>query len=211
MNCALCSHPSQPLYVDTRTGQRYFHCQTCDLRFLHPSDRLTLAEERAHYGRHENDVYDTRYQNSVRPLFDAIRQRVETECSGLDYGAGPGPVVAHMLRNAGYSVEVYDPAFWPDATVLDRQYDFSFACEVVEHFHRPKEEFERLHARLHPQGILAIKTHFFNQNMDFGSWYYRLDRTHVVFYSNETLHWIQKHCGFSRLQVLDERIAILQR
>jgi hypothetical protein len=34
------------------------------------------------------------------------------EAKGLDFGAGPGPVIATILREQHYKVDLYDPYYW---------------------------------------------------------------------------------------------------
>jgi len=91
-----------------------------------------------------------------------------------------------MLTEAGHRVALYDPFFHPDPAPLAQQYDFITCSEVAEHFHHPAEEFDRLGAMLKPGGWLAVMTSFQTEDARFGTWQYRRDPTHVVFYRAET-------------------------
>jgi SAM-dependent methyltransferase len=102
-----------------------------------------------------------------------------------------------MLRERGFDVELFDPYFAPDRSVLSRTYDFIVCCEVIEHFHRPAEEFDRLGAILNPGGILGIMTCFQTDDSAFERWHYLRDPTHVVFYRERTLSFVAGQRGWS--------------
>jgi SAM-dependent methyltransferase len=209
--CPLCAGAGAPICFDESSGKEYSHCRRCDLRFLRPSDRLSLAEERVHYSHHNNDVMDTRYQAFVSPLIDAIKARVRPGSSGLDFGSGPGPVLSKMMRSDGYEVELYDPIFCADERALERTYDFVAMSEVAEHLFDPLFEFKKLHALLKPGGILAVMTLFAPEDAAFAQWYYRRDPTHVVFYSERSFAWIKDNVGFSSVETDSRRVAVLTK
>jgi hypothetical protein len=52
-------------------------------------------------------------------------------------------------------------------------------------------------------------TELYNEGIDFASWYYKNDPTHVFFYSQETFEWIKKEFCFSNVKV-DERLIIFE-
>lgn len=209
ITCILCLAENPSPIASQGQPDRYFHCMTCDLRFLNPSLRLPPDEEKARYLSHNNDVSDVRYQKFVEPLYLEIRNRAPENSQGLDFGAGTGPVLAHKLNQAGFRVSLYDPYFWPDKQALEHAYDFIVACEVIEHLYAPRVEFERLRDLLKPGGTLALMTTFYDDGIDFETWYYRRDPTHVAFYSNSTFHWIQRTLGFKTVELLNQRIAVL--
>lgn len=188
----------------------YLDCRICRLRFLEPSLRLDPEEEKSRYLAHNNDIHDVRYQRFVDPLVTIVQAYARPGATGLDFGAGTGPVLTKMLENHGFTVSLFDPYFWPDPMAFSRKYDFVVACEVVEHLFRPGDEFERIREALSPGGFFALMTSFLNTRIDFETWYYRRDPTHVSFYSRETFDWIQKHIGFASVETIDERIAVLR-
>ena len=49
----------------------------------------------------------------------------------------------------------------------------------------------------------------YHSGIDFGTWYYNNDPTHVFFYSLETLQWIKNEFGFSSLDV-KKRLVVFQ-
>lgn len=117
---------------------------------------------------------------------------------GLDYGCGPGPALAAMLTEAGHEVALFDPAYESDVSVLENgRYDFITCTEVVEHFHAPGVEFERLASMLTSGGVLAVMTAFNPGRDAFPSWHYPRDPTHVIFYREETFYWLAQHLGMA--------------
>lgn len=154
------------------------------------------AAELSEYLLHRNDPHDVRYRRFLEPLTTSLLQRLSPASRGLDYGCGPGPAVAAMMREAGHEVALYDPFFHRDPAVLDEQYDFIACAEVIEHFHRPAEEFAKLDAMLEPGGVLGVMTRFLTDSTTFAQWHYRRDPTHVVFYREQTLRQIAERFGW---------------
>ncbi len=186
----------------------YFHCAECDLRFLDPALRLSSAEEKARYEFHENSAQDAGYRQFLEPVFLEIEKHLPKSARILDFGAGPGPALVARLRESGFTrVELYDPFFWPDESVLREKFDGIFATEVIEHLHVPRLEFARLRNLLVPGGRLILMTYFYDESLDFNSWYYRTDPTHVSFYSHRTLEWIREKFGFWGLEYPHPRVA----
>lgn len=167
---------------------RYWRCAFCDAcMILDPAQLPSPEVERAHYLTHENDPADPRYRKFLSKLATPLLTRLEPASSGLDYGCGPGPALAAMLREAGHDVALYDPFFYSDEGALARSYDFIACTEAIEHFHRPADEFDRLDTLLRPGGWLALMTAFRPADEKFADWHYRKDPTHVVFYNEATL------------------------
>jgi len=165
------------------------------------NDYPTPEEEIHRYESHNNDVDDPRYQNFVSPLVEEITQRFEPHHLGLDFGSGTGPVITKMLNDRGYNLNVYDPFFDNHPEVLRQKYDYIVSCEVIEHFHHPYQEFRDLKSMLKPGGALLLKTDVYTEDIDFHTWYYKSDETHVFFYHPNTFHWIKQEFGFSALEI----------
>ena len=178
-------------------GRDYWRCAVCEARFLDPRQRPSRDDELAEYLRHENDPGDSGYRRFLSKLADPLLERLPPSSHGLDYGCGPGPALAAMLCEAGHTVALHDPFFRPDAAVLDGLYDFVTCTEVVEHFHRPAEEFDRLDRLLAPGGWLGVMTCFQTDDARFAGWHYRRDPTHVVFYRETTLRHVAATRGWS--------------
>ena len=115
--------------------------------------------------------------------------RLAPGARGLDFGCGPAPALADILRRAGHEVSLYDTFYWPDAAVLKENYDFVCTTEVVEHLHHPGSELDRLWSLLRPGGWLGIMTKLVRDSAAFASWHYKNDPTHVCFFSRQTWQW----------------------
>ncbi|GHC54312.1 methyltransferase [Ulvibacter litoralis] len=173
----------------------------CDLVFKHSSHFPSTEAEKKRYLQHQNDVNDTNYQDFVAPIVTRIFQQQPQTAIGLDFGAGPGPVIAKLLKDKGYSITLYDPFFYPEKESLHATYDFIICSEVMEHFSSPNKEFKLLRNLLKPNGKLYCMTQLLPKKENFGNWYYKNDSTHVVFYSERNLTWIKEHMDFSSLTV----------
>ncbi|NNE41188.1 MAG: class I SAM-dependent methyltransferase [Marinicaulis sp.] len=163
---------------------------------MDPGQLPTVDEERRHYKLHENEIDDPGYRKFLSKLFDPMRQFLSSGMAGLDFGCGPGPVLAGMFEKAGYPMALFDPIFYPDEKALCGQYDFIVCTETAEHFHDPAREIDRLDMLLRPAGILGIMTCFQTDDAAFENWHYRKDPTHVVFYREETMRYIAASRGW---------------
>lgn len=202
MLCSLCNSATRNFEVIKE--REYVQCINCKAILLSPESYLSPREEKSRYRLHNNDVNDPGYLSFVSPVIDKIRTDIPTDSMGLDFGCGTGPVIASELEKAGYNIRLYDPYFQPNRTFLDKQYDFIICCEVMEHFQKPLEEFRLLRSLLKPGGKLYCKTAVWNEAINFNSWYYKDDLTHVIFYNRESLLWIRKNLEFSSVDILDE-------
>jgi SAM-dependent methyltransferase len=188
-HCPVCERGDT--YVRARIKSKsYWHCRTCCAIFLDPAQRSDRPGELAHYRLHQNDVHDVEYRRFLSQLADPLTERLAPQRNGLDYGCGPGPALAEMLREAGHIVALYDPLFCDDRSVLGGRYDFITCSEAVEHFYSPAAEFRQLNQMLVPGGLLAVMTGFHTDAVSFESWHYVRDPTHVVFYSDQTFRWL---------------------
>lgn len=192
LTCPLCQHPDCPLLAGVH-GRDYHDCPDCRLVFMNPRDRISLADERAHYRLHQNNPDDPGYRKFLSKVADPLISSLSPGMRGLDYGCGPGPTLSVMLEEAGFAMDLYDPAFAEDRSVLDHRYDFVTCTETVEHFHHPAAEWSRLHRLVRPGGLLAVMTQPLEPDLDFAGWWYLRDPTHVSLYRPATLQWIADH------------------
>jgi SAM-dependent methyltransferase len=191
-------------------GLRYRRCNDCRAIFLDPAQRLSAEEEYARYCQHQNDPTDTAYRRFLSKLSEPLLQRLPPRANGLDYGCGPGPALAGMLREAGHRVALFDLYFHPDTEPLNGLYDFIACTETIEHLHQPAEEFARFDRMLRPGGWLAIMTCFLTDDERFASWNYRRDPTHVVFYREATLRHIADRFGWT-CEIPVKDVALMQK
>ncbi len=206
--CPVCRAPD-PARFGMFDGLGYWRCDRCQARGLNPAHYPDAATERAEYDKHENDIHDTGYRGFLDRLATPLRARLTPGARGLDYGCGPGPALAHMLREAGHDIAIYDPFYAPDAAMLNTRYDFITCTETAEHFHTPAEEFDRLGGMLRPGGWLALMTTFQTEDARFATWHYRMDPTHVVFYRAATLGRIAALRGWT-CEIPRKDVALMQ-
>lgn len=187
MHCPLCDGLGTDFHRDRRRA--YLRCGRCLLVWVPPAFFLSPEAEKSEYDLHQNRPEDPAYRRFLGRLSAPLLQCLPAAASGLDFGCGPGPALASMLREAGHEVRLYDPFYFPDAEALEGSYDFITATEVVEHLHRPGPELERLWNRLRPGGTLGILTKLVRDRDAFATWHYKNDPTHVCFFSVETWNW----------------------
>jgi len=194
--CPLCASAETAFYHRDQRRE-YLGCRRCELVFVPPAYRLSPAEERAVYDRHENSPEDLGYRRFLARLADPLRERLAPGARGLDFGAGPGPTLSVMFEEAGHPMAIYDPFYAPDASMLARTYDFITATEVVEHLFAPGEELTRLAGLLRPGGWLGLMTKRVSDREAFARWHYILDPTHVCFFGEATFQWLADALGMS--------------
>ncbi|WP_119418779.1 methyltransferase domain-containing protein [Desertibaculum subflavum] len=207
--CPVCRQ-GDPRPLIRADGFDYWRCEACEASFLDPGQRPSWRDASAYYLRHENDADDPRYRRFLARLAEPLLARLAPRSRGLDYGCGPGPALAAMLREAKHSITVYDPLFRPDPAALEQAYDFITCTEVIEHFHHPAEEFERLDGLLRPGGWLGLTTCFQTEDARFAGWHYRRDPTHVVFYREATLRHVAAARGWS-CEIPAKDIALMRK
>jgi SAM-dependent methyltransferase len=188
LHCPLCEKSGAPFFSRDRRRD-YYRCAACALVFVPPAQFLAPAAERAEYDKHRNEIDDPAYRRFLSRVADPLLARLAPASSGLDFGCGPGPALAAMLREAGHRVALYDTCYAPDPRALAGSYDFICASEVVEHLHAPGRELARLWSLLRPGGYLAVMTKLVLDRAAFARWHYKNDPTHVCFFSRETWTW----------------------
>lgn len=197
--CLLCGGLGE-VFLDT-LNQKFFKCKKCKGIFVPPQSFPDKKTEIERYLSHNNDVEDLKYQQFVAPIINEVIKDFDFEHSGLDYGAGTGPVITKLLRDKKYKIFPYDPFFADDEELLKQQYNFIVCCEVMEHFHDPEKEFKKLKTLLKPQGKLYCMTHIYSPEIEFSNWYYKNDPTHVFIYQKETFNYIAETIGFSASKI----------
>ena len=193
--CPLCLSAKLDLFFESNRKnllRDYLKCEICDLVFVPPEFHLNEEDEKKRYLEHENLPYDPNYRKFLNRLKMQIDPLIKSDSVGLDFGSGPEPTLSLMFQEEGIKVNVFDKFFANDEIVLEENYDFVVCSETVEHFENIRFEFDRLHKLLKPNGVLGIMTSIFYEDIEFSDWYYKLDPTHIAFYSPETLKFIEE-------------------
>ncbi len=204
--CILCNSETDLFYKDLTTS--YYKCRNCFSVFMYPGCFPNPEKEKKRYELHNNDVNDIRYQNFVMPIINELTRKFNPRNTGLDFGAGTGPVITKLLSDKGYHMELYDPFFWNNPEKLNLKYDFIVCCEVIEHFHNPYHEFDLMQSILREEGMIFCMTEFYSEEIDFPNWYYKNDPTHVFFYHKKALEWIKKNFNFATLKIQGRMVLL---
>jgi 2-polyprenyl-3-methyl-5-hydroxy-6-metoxy-1,4-benzoquinol methylase len=154
------------------------------------SHHIDASAEKAIYDQHQNDLADEGYRRFLSRVLDPVVASVGKGAIGLDFGCGPGPLLAKMLIDAGYRVNLYDLYYHPNNVVLQQRYDFITCTEVIEHIAEPKQVLEQLLSMLKVGGPLVLMTKLVLGQDRFASWHYKNDLTHISYFSRATFEYV---------------------
>ena len=188
-NCSLCSSADTGLFFEDNR-RVYLRCFNCKLVFVPRRYWLSAEDERATYDLHENDPLDQGYRRFLSRLSAPLLEKLDSNQKGLDFGCGPSPTLSVLLEEHGQQVALYDRFYYNDPAVLDQNYDFICAAEVMEHLRDPGREFSRLFRMLKRGGWLGIMTKLVIDQHAFSRWHYIRDMTHICFYSRSTFEYL---------------------
>ena len=190
--CPLCrSCEVIPFFADK--NRNYLRCFFCELVYVPTEYRLTSEDEKAIYDLHQNDEQDVGYRQFLSRLSGPLLEKLgkaDGKQRGLDFGCGPGPTLSNIFEEQGYQMDLYDPFYYNDPSVLEKTYDFICSTEVVEHLHDPEKTFSSLFNMLESGGCLGIMTKLVIDKDAFSKWHYIRDLTHICFYSRSTFEYI---------------------
>ncbi|MEH6568318.1 MAG: class I SAM-dependent methyltransferase [Halioglobus sp.] len=208
-HCPLCGEFDLPHFHRDRRRE-YRRCQACGLVVVPPKYYLDSALERAEYDKHQNNPEDAGYRCFLSRLAEPLLARIAPASSGLDFGCGPGPVLAQILEEAGHRMALYDINYHREKSVLEHDYDFICATEVVEHLHRPREELQMLWKIIREKGYLAIMTKLVQDLPAFERWHYKNDPTHVCFFSRDTWRWWAR-CYGAQIEFFGSDVVLFRK
>lgn len=206
--CPLCGNIGDVLFKHHK--RLYFQCNNCFGIFIDPKHILSNKAEMHRYKQHNNDVENEKYQQFVLPITSSILKDYKAKHTGLDFGAGTGPVISKILDDNNYQIVQYDPYFHNYPKLLEAKYDYVVCCEVMEHFSNPQKEFLTLVNLLKPLGRLYCMTNLYDENTNWDNWHYMDDPTHIFIYHKETIQWIKEEFGFSDVKIESRLITYLR-
>lgn len=182
MACRFCGAGCEPFL--TRDAA-YEACLSCGYIQLERSLLPSAEEEKARYLLHRNDPKDPGYRSWLEAFLErAVLPWARPGCSVLDFGSGPVPSMARLLGERGLRASSYDPFFAPDLDWRRRRWDIVLVHEVAEHLAEPGSVFSGLAGAMPPGAALCVRTSFYPPGREaFAAWWYRMDRTHVGFFS----------------------------
>ena len=194
--CPLCLARDSMFFYKDRLRD-YHRCLNCYLVYVPSQFHLNSIDEKKRYDLHQNHPDDIRYRQFLNKLLSAMLPFLSKGSKGLDFGSGPGPTLPLMFAELGFSMEIFDPFYANNKEILDNVYDFVSSSETVEHFRKPKQEWELLFSLVKNNGLIGIMTQLLLNDCEFSSWYYKNDDTHICFYSKETCSWLAQRYASS--------------
>ena len=208
LNCKICKASINRL-TTLKNFRIFYHCDTCGFISLDPSSFLTVDAEKARYDLHENSLENSEYLKLLRD-FITLTVKPYSVQTILDYGSGPNPVLAILLREEKYDIDIYDPYYAPWDSTKDSQYDLIVSTETFEHFQDPLKELRFITSLLKPRGYVAIMTSFACNYEDFKTWRYKDDETHIAFYSITTFKKLAELFSLEIIYSNDNNIIVLR-
>jgi SAM-dependent methyltransferase len=178
--------------------------------FVEPTQRLDSLQEKAMYDRHHNDPLDMGYRRFLSRVQIPLVEKLGPAKSGLDFGCGPGPTLSVMMEEAGHHVDLFDIYYYPNSSVLEKQYDFITATEVIEHLYFPDSVWQQWLEMLKPGGWLGLMTKMVIDVEAFAKWHYKNDPTHVVFFSRSTFEFLANRDGLE-LEFIENDVILLRK
>jgi len=211
LKCRLCGAPASPIVVRSKKSSRtYAKCEACGFIGLAAGHMLTQKEGKDRYLLHQNSHDDSGYLEFLDAFIgSAVLPYIAPGNAILDYGSGPSPVLSGLLKDLGYTCDIYDPAFartrlWKKRTIPVLFTKWRSTSESIETF--------SLCGLVESGGILAIRTRFPPSGADdFTLWWYRMDPTHVGFFSPWSLSSFFGRYGFSTLRCIRPDIVIFRK
>lgn len=214
MNCNICgTKVSKEIKVKNRSWEKlYYHCENCDLIFIDQTHILKSDEELERYRSHNNSTEDPVYLAYFEKFISFAFNGLKNISQILDYGSGPEPVLATVLKKQGYFVDIYDKYFSPEKVYKDKKYDMIVSTEVFEHIWDPIPVLKELKMHIKENGYMVIMTNFHTaKKLEFKRWWYIQDPTHISFYSPKTFSYIAKTLDFNIINNNDRNIIVFQK
>ena len=208
--CKICHGKNLKQIIIAKPRLLYHACEDCLFIAKDDNDILSESEELKRYQLHENDCSNEGYVNMFKNFIEHAVSPWQSEISTiLDFGCGPGPVLAQLLEQENYQVDLYDKFFYQEKNYLQHQYDMICSTEVFEHLADPLATILHLKDHLCKNGKIAIMTRFHNNDHKaFLNWHYRREETHISFFHIETLKRLADASGLKLIYHDNKEIAV---
>ena len=212
MLCKICQN-STISFFNAPLSKHYFYCSVCEFISIDPSFIVNLEREKAQYENHHNSLENEGYVKMFEDFMDLFWDMLPCkEIHALDFGSGPTPVLAELLKKRGAKVDCYDKFYQPQTLFEDKTYDLITSTEVFEHLENPLQTLEMLVRYLKPNGIIAIMTLFHPNDTElFIKWWYPRDPTHISFFTCKTLEILGKKYNLKIVGGDGKRVVFFQK
>ena len=211
-NCKICGHPAIT-YKHPRFDMTFHECEHCEFIYKDDSHRLSYDEEFSAYNRHQNSEQNMGYVNFLTNFIDAAIMPYIQKGDVLDFGSGPNPVLAKIMKEQYlFNVDIYDIFYAPKKIYENKTYDLITSTEVIEHLSQPVEVIKVMVDHLKPGGYLSMMTLFHPKDRKaFFEWFYIRDITHLCFYTPKTLEYIAKRLNVEVVYTNEYRYIVLKK
>ncbi len=210
MKCQICNN--ETVLIKDIDEKEYVACKNCHIIQLKKEYHINKNLEKKQYDYHNNSFENKGYVQMFENFLDFFYKYLETTEYALDFGSGPNPVLAKILKNRGFeNVDYFDKFYQPKKVYEGKKYDLITSTEVFEHLTNPKNTLNLLKNHLKKDGILAVMTLFHsNKHNEFLKWWYKRDPTHITFYTPHSFEVLADMCGLKVVKSDNKRIIILK-
>jgi len=208
--CSICKTMMHE-FIPAGDEQHYYACPACEWIVLDEAHIIPHEQQQERYALHENtcdnEGYVAMFERFMTACVDPYRNTIHTI---LDFGCGPGPVLATLLKQRGFQVDMYDIFFKPDESYRKKKYDLITMTEVLEHIKDPLSIMRDLTRCLSKKGKIALMTLFHEADeARFAQWWYRREDTHISFYTTKTLHVLAQALNMRVLFSDEKQLSVL--
>jgi len=212
MKCKICKKQTEIFFDDTMRSN-FFHCKECEFIFKDEEKIVSNERELKQYLQHNNSEespgYKEMFEDFISKCVTPYKKNIKNV---LEFGCGPGPVLAKMLENESLKVDRYDKFFYPDTVYESKTYDLITSTEVIEHIKDPMNTMKLFNRHLVKNGYLSLMTQFHsNSRTDFLKWWYRRDPTHISFYRPKSFEVLAEIFGFEILFSDSKKLTVMQK
>lgn len=212
MKCKICKNNTTSFF-HPQLKKHYHHCKTCEFISLDDSFIVDVEKEKTQYDNHHNSLENEGYVQMFEDFLNLFWENLTCKAIyALDFGSGPTPVLAELIKKRGANVDIYDKFYQPHTSFATKQYDLITSTEVFEHLSNPKETLMLLQKCLKPNGMIALMTLFHpNDQEHFLTWWYPRDPTHITFYTPKTLTLLGEKCGLHVIKNDGKRVIVFKK